>query len=128
MPNPENLRPKAPWKPGQSGNPAGKPRGTKNLSTILRELLERKLDGPVTPFTPKGGKVSVNTMVAIKLIQKALKGDNRSISEVFDRTEGRAIETVRNIEMNPVDPWILEMAPKPVSDCEVMGDSSDEDE
>lgn len=28
------------WKPGQSGNPKGKPKGRKNLSTVVRELME----------------------------------------------------------------------------------------
>lgn len=36
MVNKQNLKP---WKPGQSGNPYGKPVGTKNLSTVIKELL-----------------------------------------------------------------------------------------
>lgn len=32
------------FRPGQSGNPKGRPKGSKNESTILRELMERKLD------------------------------------------------------------------------------------
>ncbi len=27
------------WKPGQSGNPAGKPKGTKHISTWIQEML-----------------------------------------------------------------------------------------
>jgi hypothetical protein len=30
-----------PWQPGQSGNPAGRPKGTKNKKTILREQIEQ---------------------------------------------------------------------------------------
>lgn len=33
----ENLKP---WKPGESGNPNGRPKGIKNRSTIVREILE----------------------------------------------------------------------------------------
>jgi hypothetical protein len=36
MPNPENL---TPWKPGQSGNPAGAKKGAKHISTHIREML-----------------------------------------------------------------------------------------
>lgn len=38
-PNPplENLKP---FKPGESGNPAGKPKGTKNFTTLVREALQ----------------------------------------------------------------------------------------
>jgi len=40
-----HLRP--PWKPGQSGNPAGKPRGTRNLRTHKYERLGRRIaDSP----------------------------------------------------------------------------------
>ena len=28
------------WKPGQSGNPAGKPKGSRHLSTIVQNLLD----------------------------------------------------------------------------------------
>ena len=34
----------SPWKPGQSGNPAGRPKGTVSLRTILRAQL-RDIDG-----------------------------------------------------------------------------------
>ncbi len=34
----DNLKPA--WQPGQSGNPGGKPKGARNRSTILRELLD----------------------------------------------------------------------------------------
>jgi hypothetical protein len=38
-----NLRP---WKPGQSGNPAGRPKGSKNtLESIVRAKLDEQLPG-----------------------------------------------------------------------------------
>lgn len=128
MPREENLKPAAPWKPGQSGNPKGKQKGTKNLSTILREYLEKRIDAPSTPLNPKGGKLPVKDIMIMRLINKALKGDNRSIQEVFDRAEGKAVETVQTIEMNEVSPWILANAPKPVTDEEVMNASHGQDE
>lgn len=36
MANDKNLKP---WKPGQSGNPSGKPKGTKHLSTWIQDML-----------------------------------------------------------------------------------------
>ena len=41
-----------PWKPGQSGNPAGRPRGTRNLDGYVLE-------------TTDGGKELVDTLVSI---------------------------------------------------------------
>lgn len=32
-----------PWKPGQSGNPAGRPKGVRDRRTILRQMLEPEL-------------------------------------------------------------------------------------
>lgn len=34
---PENLR--TPWQPGQSGNPAGRPKGSVSLLTLLKDKL-----------------------------------------------------------------------------------------
>ncbi len=38
MANEQNLRPS--WPKGVSGNPKGKPKGPRNRSTIIREMLE----------------------------------------------------------------------------------------
>jgi hypothetical protein len=46
MANEQNL---TPWKPGQSGNPAGKRTGRKNLATIIRELEEEEFDWSKVP-------------------------------------------------------------------------------
>lgn len=37
MANEQNL---IPWKPGQSGNPAGKPKGIFNIKTLAKKMLE----------------------------------------------------------------------------------------
>jgi len=33
----DNLKP---WQPGQSGNPAGRPKDSRNLKSIIRDILE----------------------------------------------------------------------------------------
>lgn len=40
-----NTKPEKPWlwKPGQSGNPNGRPKGAKNKVTIIREYVEQEL-------------------------------------------------------------------------------------
>lgn len=95
-PNPENL---VMWKPGQSGNPAGRkkkpitaayqralalelPEGAKTPEA-MRAVLERMLD--------KGATVA--DVVALAQIAKAARGDTRAIAEVTDRVEGKAIAT-----------------------------------
>lgn len=74
MANEKNLKP---WKPGQSGNPNGKPKGTKHLSTRIQNILQdenfsQKLsDGTVL----KGAPVEVILRV---LVVRAAEGDLRA--------------------------------------------------
>lgn len=85
MANEENL---TPWPKGQSGNPAGKPKGTRNRSTIIREWLEMKAtDG-------EGGQVSDQLTRA--LIKKAAEGDVRAFIELFDSAYGKNTDKVEN--------------------------------
>lgn len=85
--NSENL---TPFQPGESGNPSGRPRGAKNLSTILKELLETdvEIDG--------GEKHPYKNAIVTKLLQKAAKGDIKAIQEIFDRTEGKAKQEIKH--------------------------------
>ena len=74
------------WKPGQSGNPAGRPPNKKYLSEIARELLEE---------VPKGETEGRNAdiLVVLALIRKALGGDTRAIEMLHDWTEGKVADT-----------------------------------
>lgn len=67
------------WKPGQSGNPSGRPRKLP-ITDVLREELEHL------------GEDGVANEVAIarKLVQMARQGDLGAIREIADRTEGKA--------------------------------------
>lgn len=69
------------WRPGVSGNPNGRPKGSKAGSAALRKLARQFLD-------PKTG-LCAEEMIAAKLIAKALDGDLGAIKEFYDRTEGR---------------------------------------
>lgn len=78
---------KGQFKPGQSGNPAGKPKGTKHLSTILKAMLneEVEIDGKMIKF---------DQALIKRLLKKATEGDIKAIQEVFDRTEGKAKQEI----------------------------------
>ncbi len=74
------------FKKGQSGNPAGRPKGTPNLKTVLTKYLETSL----TKETLLGEKkLPLVDLIALRLLQNALNGDVKSIKEVFDRVNGR---------------------------------------
>ncbi|MCR9093116.1 MAG: DUF5681 domain-containing protein [bacterium] len=63
------------FKPGKSGNPRGRPKGTKNLKTDLMEELGEKI---VVREGEETRRVSKQRAVVKTLVAKTLKGDARS--------------------------------------------------
>jgi len=68
------------FKPGQSGNRTGRPRGSRNTYTIFDKLLESKIyvnqDGKKT-------KISKREALLMQLINTGLKGDTKAIKAMF---------------------------------------------
>ncbi|MBU3888571.1 DUF5681 domain-containing protein [Methylosinus sp. KRF6] len=69
------------FKPGQSGNPRGRPKGAKNIDMLCRSLLSRKVT-----IQENGGRRKVTAVEAIVLatIQRAVRGDNRAAKIMLD--------------------------------------------
>lgn len=63
------------FKPGQSGNPNGRPKGSKNLSSILAEELDVKV--PVTE-NGKRLKVSKSRLAIRQQVNKSVLGDSKA--------------------------------------------------
>jgi hypothetical protein len=63
------------WKPGQSGNPKGRPKGSKNMMTILNDALNQTLEiqdrGRIRKITAREG-------VARRMVNEALRGNLRA--------------------------------------------------
>jgi len=69
------------FKPGQSGNPKGRRKGSKNLKTALEREMKRKID------VREGGKIKrISKLEALpaRLFERALSGDMRAASMVVD--------------------------------------------
>jgi hypothetical protein len=79
------------WRPGQSGNPNGRPKKAACLTTLLKEELERPVTDQNLLKTVGGnvGDVTWAQMIAIALIRKAAKGNERAAEIIFDRAEGK---------------------------------------
>jgi hypothetical protein len=63
------------WKPGQSGNPKGRPKGSKNAATMAKAALSRKVAATVN------GRKSQMTVAEIayrRLGDKAMAGDQKA--------------------------------------------------
>jgi hypothetical protein len=74
------------FKPGQSGNPKGRPKGTKNTATVLREILDRKVEMRI------GGilrKVSLREAMLMRFAEAALKGDTKAAGSCCSATTWR---------------------------------------
>ncbi len=86
MANEQNLNP--PWEKGRSGNPRGKPKGTRNRSTIIKEILDANAtDG-------EGGTIADQLTRA--LVQKAATGDVSAFRELMDGAFGKVTDKVQN--------------------------------
>ena len=83
------------WKPGQSGNPAGRPKSI-TLSEALRLELAKVFPGDTQERT-------FAEVIAQQLVRSAATGNILAAKEIADRTEGRPKQAV-DIEMN-VNDW-----------------------
>lgn len=97
------------WRPGQSGNPSGREKGSKNRSTILKKWIES--DCSITD--PTTGNQIVGTIedkIALALIGRALKGDVAAIREVYDSIYGKLEPGSKDIDGCTV------IMPKPIGE------------
>jgi hypothetical protein len=73
---PQNTR----FKPGQSGNPKGKPKAAKNLATIVNNAIKEKV-----VVNENGRRKSVSKLeITIKqLVNKAALGDPKALTQLL---------------------------------------------
>lgn len=70
------------FKPGQSGNPRGRPKGARSESTILHDLLHRKIE------IRDGGrlrKITVLEAILLRFTEDSLKGNTKSAALLLSR-------------------------------------------
>jgi len=96
------------FKKGQSGNPRGRPSGSKNLSTLMSEALNE-----LVVVAENGGRRKITKRQAIitQLVNRSAKGDWRAVKILLDilqaieaRTETASVES----SFGPADEKVLE--------------------
>ena len=88
------------FKPGQSGNKRGRPKGSKNEATIMSELLNRRID-----IREKGRtrKITVLEGILLKFAEDALKGNAKAASFLLNRkqiAESSGLPTAEILDMD----------------------------
>jgi hypothetical protein len=101
MPNPENLEGQGFHTDPNRINKEGRPKGTKNLSTILKAMLEEDVE---VVIDGKKERRQFQEVIIRKLLKKANDGDLRAIMEIFDRVEGKAKQemNITSVDLSPV--------------------------
>jgi Family of unknown function (DUF5681) len=77
------------FKPGQSGNPNGRPKGSRNFATILQQQL-RKMVTITVDGKPK--RVTVQEVVARRLANDSMKGTTKAMELLIRVTSAKSDE------------------------------------
>ena len=101
----ENLKP---FEKGESGNPNGRPKGSKNRSTIARQWLEVN-QSLKNPLTGEQETMSQEDLMTLALIKKAREGDVNAYKALMDSGYGAPVQQIEqhNIEI-PLFPDVSE--------------------
>ena len=88
------------FKPGQSGNPKGRPRGAKSLSGYVDALLDQK----ITVSDQNGARqITRRHALAMRLVEKAMSGDHKSIQFLTSHDAKK--------DSQELDPMLLDLSP-----------------
>jgi len=93
------------WRPGQSGNPRGRPKGRKNEATILKEILARKVTFRVDG---KPKTISILEAILYRLSADAMAGKVRSAEFILKRFGLIEGDTIPAQQLNGDDRAVLE--------------------
>ena len=83
--NDDNLKP---FKPGESGNPNGRPVGSLNIKTLIRKIWDEEITND------KGDPVVRGLLIVKAMFEKAEKGDVHAFKALCERLEGMPNQTL----------------------------------
>lgn len=85
---------------GESGNPNGRPKGSKNRSTIARQWLEVN-QSLKNPITGEQETMSQEDLMTLALIKKAREGDVNAYKALMDSGYGAPVQQIEqhNVEI-----------------------------
>ena len=117
------------WVKGQSGNPGGRPKKGNAWTDIFNEVMEAK-SAHVVMNTPDaegklkrteininavGTKRNIRQLVALKIVDQALKGDTTAQKIIIEHEVGRPMQMNVNANMTPDDLPDLKKGEDPIA-------------
>jgi hypothetical protein len=93
------------FKPGQSGNPNGRPKGSRNEATILQELLQHKV---ALNERGKTRKIILLEAILRKVAEDCLRGNTKSISFLLNRYQAAAAGDAVQGDISEDDKAVME--------------------
>ena len=93
------------FKPGESGNPKGRPKGAKNEASILQDLLHRKIS---VRMNGRIRRISVIEAIHWRIMEDSLRGNTKSAAFILNRLGSAPSTNSQQSEMTEDDHAILE--------------------
>jgi len=81
------------FQPGECGNPAGRPKGSRNRASIVKEWLE-VMESVKNPITGLKETLQQQDIMTLALIKKARAGDVNAYKELMDSAHGKIVEKI----------------------------------
>jgi hypothetical protein len=88
-----------PWKPGQSGNPSGRPKKIRHIPDILARITNERLPPKIRAqmaqlYPDLSNRPTFLEAILRVVVQKALKGESWAVEFVAERTEGKVVTPI----------------------------------
>ena len=93
-----------PFEKGESGNPNGRPKGSKNRSTIAKKWLETNQTAK-NPISGQDETLTQEDMMTLALIKRAREGDVAAYKALMDSGYGAPLQQIeQTILEQPIFP------------------------
>lgn len=113
------------FKQGQSGNPKGRPKGSRNFATVLQEELNTRI---TVTENGKRRRITKRQAVAKQLVNKGAAGDPKAILPLLTEMrllEGGSAGTSGEIALStPEDALVMESIVRRIREANPASDSS----
>lgn len=126
------------FKPGESGNPKGRPKGKRNFDTLVDLAIQGLAAEVVRQHNKKARNkknqitledIDIENDIFMQLLNKARRGDQKAIDSYLDRRFGKAVQPFREEEDpdNELYKKKLELADKEIDAWQKMWGVSGDD-